>query len=71
MSPVASLFFILMVGGGVLFFAFRFKFIGGGGAGAYRDKNPFNYWLGVGITSAGVLFAAVMLVLIFAGIVQP
>ena len=35
----------------VLFIAFKFRAIGGGGTGAERDKNPVNFWLGVGTTA--------------------
>jgi hypothetical protein len=71
LSPTANLVLILVVGGGVLFFALKFGTIGGGGAGAERTKNPFNYWLGVGTTAVGVIFAAVMLVLMMFGVVHP
>jgi hypothetical protein len=60
-----------VVGGGVLFFALKFGTIGGGGAGAERTKDPFNFWLGVGMTAIGVVFAAVMLVLVMFGVVRP
>ena len=71
MSPTANLIFIIVVGGGVLFFALKFGFIGGGGAGAYRNKNPFNFWLGVGTTAVGVTIAAVILVLTSIGVMRP
>ena len=35
----------------VLFIALKLRVIGGGGAGSERDKNPFNFWLGVGTTA--------------------
>lgn len=71
MSARANLIFIILVGGAVLLCAFKWGFIGGGGAGAYRQKNAVNYWVGVGVTSVGVLFAVVMLVLSSFGILQP
>jgi hypothetical protein len=43
----------------VLAIAFKWGEIGGGGAGANRDKNPINFWLGVCITA---LFTAVAIV---------
>ena len=71
LSPTATLILILLVGGAVLFLALKFGTIGGVGAGAERTKNPFNYWLGVTMTAAGVMFAAVTLVLIMFGFVRP
>ena len=34
----------------LLFAALKTGFIGGAGAGSYREKNPINFWLGVGTT---------------------
>jgi hypothetical protein len=71
MSPTADLIVILVVGGAVLWFALKFGFVGGGGAGAYRNKNPFNYWLGVTTTAVGVLVAIVVLILTSIGVMRP
>jgi len=71
LSPNANMILVIMVGGAVLFFALKFGSIGGGGAGAERHKNPFNYWLGVGTTAVGVLIAAVILILTSVGVVRP
>jgi hypothetical protein len=71
MSARANLIFVILVGGGVLFFALKFGFIGGAGVGAYRNKSPFNYWLGVAITAAGVVIAAIILVLTTIGVMRP
>jgi len=71
MSPTGNLVLVILVGGGVLAFALKYGFIGGGGVGAYRDRNPFNYWLGVGTTAVGVLAAAIVLVLSILGVMRP
>jgi hypothetical protein len=68
LSPTASLILVVVLGSGILFFAFKWGFVGGGGAGAYREKNPFNFWLGVIITAACVLIAVIILIGI---LVQP
>jgi uncharacterized spore protein YtfJ len=61
---------IVVVGGAVLIFALRFGFIGGGGAGAYRTKNPFNFWLGVGTTGVLVFIAVIVLILMSVGVMR-
>lgn len=68
---VAELIIAIVLGSGILLFAFKFSFIGGGGAGAYRSKDPFNYWLGVGMTAFGVMVCLVLLVLRMFGVVRP
>jgi hypothetical protein len=70
MNPKLDAFLVLLIGGWVLFFALRFGFVGGSGVGAYRNKNPFNYWLGVGTTGVLVLVAAIALVLSSVGLID-
>ena len=65
MSPRANVILVILLGSGVLFIAFKTGFIGGGGAGAYREKNPFNFWLGVITTGIGVIVAMIILIGIF------
>ena len=62
MSGRAELTVGVVLGLGVLFIAFKWRFIGGGGGGANRDKNPVNFWLGVGITGVFTLIAIVILI---------
>lgn len=70
MSTTGNMILVLVVGGGVLFFALKYGFIGGSGVGAYRDKNPFLFWLGLITTAVLVLLSAVMLVLSSVGLVN-
>jgi hypothetical protein len=49
----------------LLFAAFKLRFIGGGGAGADRDKNPINFWLGVGTTAFIAVVALIVLISTF------
>ena len=70
MSPKASIITIIVVGGWVLFFALKYGFIGGSGAGSYRQKNPLNYWLGVATTTIGVLVAIIALILNSVGLMD-
>jgi F0F1-type ATP synthase membrane subunit c/vacuolar-type H+-ATPase subunit K len=60
MSPKANLIVAILLGAGILFFALRYGTIGGAGAGATREKNPFLFWLGVLITA---VFEAVAIVI--------
>lgn len=57
MSVRGESIFAIAIAAVVLLIAFKFGEIGGGGGGASRDKNPFLFWLGVGITSFFALVA--------------
>lgn len=46
----------------ILFMALRLRSIGGAGVGADRDKNPLNFWLGVGTTAFMGIVALVLFV---------
>ena len=62
LSADAALILGILLGLVVLFIAFRWGTIGGGGAGADRDKNPINFWLGVTITGVFTLIAIAILI---------
>ena len=68
-SLTATSVITIALGSGILFFAFKFGFIGVGGTGAYRSKDPFNYWLGVGMTAFAVAVSLALLVLRMFGVV--
>jgi hypothetical protein len=70
MSPLANVIGVIVVGGGVLLVALKFGTIGGPGIGATREKDPFNYWLGVTITAVGVLVASVVFILTMLGVMR-
>jgi len=61
----AELLFGIVVGFFVLSCAFKLGVIGGGGAGASRDKNPVLFWMGVSITSVFTVIAVCILIWTF------
>jgi hypothetical protein len=62
LSTTANFILVVILGLGILLFALKWGTIGGGGTGATRDENPFNFWLGAGITAAGVIIAIGLLI---------
>jgi|KBSMisStandDraft_5_1062788.scaffolds.fasta_scaffold205902_2 hypothetical protein len=61
MSPRTNLIVGIILGAFVLFLALKYGTIGGAGAGAERNKQPFLFWLGVSMTA---LFEAVAIIIL-------
>ena len=49
----------------VLFIAFKFGDIGGGGSGANRQRNPITFWMGVVMTIILIIVALGVLISTF------
>lgn len=70
MTPIEHDIILIVVGGGVLAFALRTGFMGGGGPGAYKEKNPVGYWIGVTIMAVAVIFGTVSFILDLFGLMR-
>lgn len=62
MNPKLELILGIFLGAGLLFVALKYGTIGGSGAGATRDRNPFLFWLAVSTTAfIEVIFVIILL----------